>query len=126
MLQVIYPFSAPYSNIVVLRSVVGSSASLILYDHILAFDKEVNLVWGGRWTTLSVIMTVDMYVREIGLLLFAICAHNYACLHAHIRAKLYLYAVTSGAISFGSTHVGQFVSTFTRDETLMPLICRQK
>ncbi|EPS94428.1 hypothetical protein FOMPIDRAFT_1134382 [Fomitopsis schrenkii] len=51
---------------------IGSSAVLMLYDHALSLGTEVALVWRGKWTLLSVIMTVDIYVREIGLVLLAI------------------------------------------------------
>ncbi|EPS94437.1 hypothetical protein FOMPIDRAFT_1134365, partial [Fomitopsis schrenkii] len=49
-----------------------SSAVLMLYDHALSLGTEVDRVWHGKWTLLSVIMMVDIYVREIGLVLLAI------------------------------------------------------
>ncbi|KAI0717803.1 hypothetical protein C8Q72DRAFT_798877 [Fomitopsis betulina] len=55
------------------RYVAGASVTLMLYEHWLNLDKEINLVWQAKkWSFLPTFVLVDIYMREIGILFMAI------------------------------------------------------
>lgn len=52
---------------------IGASVTLMLYEHWLNLDKEINLVWQAKkWSFLPTFVLVDIYMREIGILFMAI------------------------------------------------------
>ncbi|TFY55056.1 hypothetical protein EVJ58_g8492 [Rhodofomes roseus] len=46
----------------------GVALTLLLYDHVIHFDREIEFIWLEPASLLSVFVMCELWVREIGLI----------------------------------------------------------
>ncbi|KZT67591.1 hypothetical protein DAEQUDRAFT_672872 [Daedalea quercina L-15889] len=50
------------------------AVTITLYDRLLVFRREIELIWRQPWSTLSILVLVDMYGRQASMLYIAYSA----------------------------------------------------
>ncbi|KAH9840989.1 uncharacterized protein C8Q71DRAFT_742696 [Rhodofomes roseus] len=86
------------------RYLSGTAITLALYDHFLNLPKEIQYVWHQPPLFLAVCVLFDVYLREAGLLYFAVVMSGFAPLDKQSCISFTIFAVVYGFVSNASVH----------------------